>query len=380
MEKNTLAIFHKNFSDFDFIKFRISKLEKHFKIEYVNLSIFLNNKSRDIKKVKNKKFIYINSLHALYKYFSLKKNILVLDLLGINFRFKLNIIRIFINYYSLGILPVLGLRYRISNKYVSKSLKGNIIKFTNYLNKLIFKTIVFKNYCLVLSGKYREKFYLDLIRKKCVFYTHSADYQKYLDINKNYICNTSYSVFLEENLTNHPDYYNSSQGFPSIGNKEYYDLMDKFFAKFQKTFNCKIIIAAHPKSSVNKIRKNFKKYKIFYGKTENLIKNSTFVITHASTSISYPVIFKKPIYFINFEKIKNDFVGREIDMTSKLLNSNLLYIDKKYNLNNSNFKINKKKYDLYKRDYLLHPKNNKYTFDQILINNFEKNKFKNDKK
>ncbi len=364
MNRPTLAIFHNNFTKFDFYKFRLNKIKKKYNIIYVNLSFLLNYKKKNLNKFSKKNYYYIYSIFELYNFLKQKKNFYVLDLLGISFNFKKSLIRILINRHVNGVLPVIGLRYRISNKYFSSSFKENIIKITNFLTKIIFKKIIFQNYFVILSGKYRENFYSNLTKKKPL-YTFSADYQRYVDIKKHYRSKKKYAVFLEEKLVDHPDYYNSSQGIPPLNKKKYYAYMNNFFSKFKNRFKCDIIIAIHPKSTKQEIQKNFKNYKIFKGNTQNLIKNSTSVIGHASTSISYPVLFNKPLFFLSFSSIKRHFVGKEITLSSKLLGSKLIYIDEKFDLNNLKFKINKLKYNSYFKNFLKHPKSKNRSFDDI---------------
>ena len=42
MKKPTLSIFHNNFTNFDYYRFRLNKIKKNYTIEYVNLSELLN--------------------------------------------------------------------------------------------------------------------------------------------------------------------------------------------------------------------------------------------------------------------------------------------------------------------------------------------------
>ena len=49
-------------------------------------------------------------------------------------------------------LPVIGLRYRVSSKYVSSSFKENVEKIFNSLNKVIFE----KSYSKIIMLFYRE--------------------------------------------------------------------------------------------------------------------------------------------------------------------------------------------------------------------------------
>ena len=77
----------------------------------------------------------------------------------------------------------------------------------------------------------------------------------------------------------------------------------QFFEKFEKYYNLKVVIASHPRSTSQDIHdKDLGNRPCFKGYTNELIKNSKFIINYGSTSISYATIYKKPIFFIFIPK------------------------------------------------------------------------------
>lgn len=86
----------------------------------------------------------------------------------------------------------------------------------------------------------------------------------------------------------------------------WYPALVSFFEKIEKKTNSKVVIAGHPKTLIATKSPLFGYRSVFYRKTLELVLNSKFVITRQSTSISYAVVFKKPIIFIYNEQLKKD--------------------------------------------------------------------------
>ena len=66
--------------------------------------------------------------------------------------------------------------------------------------------------------------------------------------------------------------------------------------------NCKIgtwLILAHPRSDYSDKVGVFGRREIIYGNTVKLVKSAKLVLLHASTSISYAVLYKKPVIFMS---------------------------------------------------------------------------------
>ena len=122
------------------------------------------------------------------------------------------------------------------------------------------------------------------------------DYDKYMTVRaeKENLVEGDYCVFLDEYTPYHPDFL--LLGIPSVEPSKYYTSMNSFFKKLEAKFNTRVIIAAHPKADY-KINP-YDGRQLFVMKTCELVKNARFVISHSSTSISFAVLFNKPLIFI----------------------------------------------------------------------------------
>lgn len=124
-----------------------------------------------------------------------------------------------------------------------------------------------------------------------------CDYDNYLKIKYEEvkIVNSDYVVFLDEYFPFHQDF--EMLGIKTVNPDRYYNSLDIFFTKLEKLFNVQVVIAAHPKADYKK-NKYFLDREIYLNKTAELVKDSKFVLAHASTSSCYAIFFQKPIVFI----------------------------------------------------------------------------------
>jgi hypothetical protein len=135
-------------------------------------------------------------------------------------------------------------------------------------------------------------------------WSHHPDYESYMQAildKSGPIVAGPYCVFLDEYLPLHPDYaYNGK--VPPYNPNEYYATMRKFFDRIEQTHKVQVVVALHPRAQVS----NYGKRTVCQGNTALLVKHCDFVITHASNSVNFAVLFKKPIVFAITESIKKD--------------------------------------------------------------------------
>jgi len=188
---------------------------------------------------------------------------------------------------------------------------------------------------------------------------NTADYDTFLSSNDISPVTTNYAVFLDENLTSHPD--QQLFNIPPISSEEYYPELNAFFDKIETDFNIKIIIAAHPKALNYKVSNPYNR-EIYFNLTNELVSNSNFVITHDSTSIGYAVLHKKPILSITSEKFKIAIPENHAFTLSfsKFLNTSLIYFDTQ-KASKKDIKVDIDKYNSYKYSFLT----NKSTEDKL---------------
>jgi hypothetical protein len=100
-------------------------------------------------------------------------------------------------------------------------------------------------------------------------------------------------VFLDEAATHHSDF--SILGIEPAAAKLYFEAMNHFFDFVKKTTGLKVVIAAHPRSNYESMPGVFGERAVIKGKTVELVAKSKLVVMHMSTSLSYAVLFKKPV-------------------------------------------------------------------------------------
>ena len=198
---------------------------------------------------------------------------------------------------------------------------------------------------------------------------NSGDYQhsifeegQSLDIQKN-----NYLVFIDQNIPFHPD---NKLVDVSYDPRTYFNTMNKVFKVIEKKYGKKVVIAAHPSSSERYIQSNyFDGRKIFTGVTMELVRDSFGVISHDSTAISFPVLFKKPLLFVYTVKMRQ---SREVSYQYCSVMSKLLdcpFIQEENNIViPDNWQVNTDAYNDYKYSYLTNRDTENTSNGEIILN------------
>ena len=219
---------------------------------------------------------------------------------------------------------------------VGKNYKTFVIRIINNPTKIIFwlknkirfykKQFINQNkkyfFDIIIRGGalavYKNHFKTD--ESTIYLETHAFDYDKFLEQEENiqseFDNECKYSVFLDEDVCNHPDYTIFNEK-PDCKPENYYPDLNQFFDYYEKETNHKIIIAKHPKNF--NTENPFNDRKVISGKTIELVKYCKDVFMHTSTAINYAVLYKKPVYLIDSKKYSNKFRD-EIKSTTFELN------------------------------------------------------------
>jgi len=143
------------------------------------------------------------------------------------------------------------------------------------------------------------------ISKSSFFSINSRDYDIYLEYMKakgKEIKTDKICVFLDEDHTNHPDYF--VLGDPPLNTDKYISSMTLFFDYVEKITGLSIVIAAHPKSRFSSDNHPYGNRLFVKGNTVGLIAKCKMAIAHSSTSINFPVLFCKPITLVVTSEMK----------------------------------------------------------------------------
>jgi hypothetical protein len=223
--------------------------------------------------------------------------------------------RIFLN---TGLFP--GLKNRTLNLFKNNKISLNLIFwFFKQVIKVLynrFNALIFcpKPTYLLVSGNVSYKLYNKSPKSIKLINTHSFDYEEYLNLkNKPMDKQLQNSVvYLDQDLEGNYEFLLNNFKFPATKDFHWKSL-NIFLNNISKRLNTKVHIAAHPRRDKNLSIDT--DYKVFYGQTADLIKNSSLVLVHNSVALSYAILFNKPILFITTNEIKK--FSKEIDFSIK---------------------------------------------------------------
>lgn len=268
-------------------------------------------------------------------------------------------------YCTSGALPSVcyGEGHKIPSIFKVKQL---YIKLRAISFRLIRDTFLFKPATFVLkSCRYSESDYK--VSKNTVYLgINSSDFQGYkLKIQNGIDGKTDerYIVYIDQYLPFHNDYLIA--GIKQINPDVFYKSLNKFFDSVEESYNCKVVIAAHPSSLLYKEHNYFEGRDIVFNKTAELVHNSMGVISFTSTAVSFPVIDNKPIIFYTSDEILKEYTRQNAKGFSDLLGCLYINID---HFSDCVFReVDVNKYNSYKYDYLTTPMSENFNNSDIVL-------------
>lgn len=220
--------------------------------------------------------------------------------------------------------------------------------------KLPYRYFGVKGANLVLSGgeMCRNYYYGPFDKNTKILDIHSLDYDFYLKIKDEPWNERPIAVFLDEFFPFHPDNIMLHREFP-IGPQIYYSLLNKFFDLVEKETGLEVIIAAHPRSSYEKMPDYFKGRRCIKDETIRLVRDSKLVLGQSSTALNFANIFYKPVIFMSFSNLSNPYEAQAISTIAKWFGKTPIIIDKPYKIDfNKELQINRGSYDNYRRAFI----------------------------
>lgn len=162
---------------------------------------------------------------------------------------------------------------------------------------------------------------------------HALDYDNYLDSITSSVENTNTIVFLDQNLPLHSDELilpTNNRPTPDV----YFPEMCRAFDRIERIFNTKIIICCHPRSNRSQLTDYYNGREVVIGKTNETIRTCKFCIAHFSGSISYAVMYRKPIVFITSDSINKFMLERAdaINTYASYFNKRVINISKDFSI------------------------------------------------
>jgi len=208
-----------------------------------------------------------------------------------------------------------------------------------------------------------------LVNAKRTVQINLCDYDQYLIKTKLNLKPLNQAVFLDNNLTAHPDI--SLNDLKKANPEKYFNALSRYFDLFEEKYQTEVVISAHPTS--NYINNEYKDRKVTRLQTAELVLKSKYVLAHFSTSISYAVLDYKPINLLVVDEWVGEFWEYASIEFSKSLGCNLINIDKISSVDEISFnRVEKNLYDDYKYNYIVGNKTEGLSSSSIILNEFNK--------
>jgi hypothetical protein len=175
-----------------------------------------------------------------------------------------------------------------------------------------------------------------------------------LGLNRNRWINKDFILFIDDCLLKATDWMLLGIS-PPVTEELYYPALTTFFAKIEAIYDMPVKIAGHPNSLTDRnFQFNMGGRSIIFGDTAALALQSSLVLVHGSTAISFAVLARKPIVSLTSQELDQENYGQHVRTVSSELGSPLVFIDlpvKQIN-NLEKLKVDEKKYSLYEANYL----------------------------
>ncbi len=132
---------------------------------------------------------------------------------------------------------------------------------------------------------------------------HSLDYNVFLRVGGTSTTG-DYIVFLDNGMTDHPDYEKLSLRPYSTPNM-YFPSMNRLFDMIEAKTETSVIISAHPRlTNLAELSSYYGGRKVVSEGTAELVRDSMLVLAHDTTAISFAVLWKKPLLVVNTDQLE----------------------------------------------------------------------------
>lgn len=250
----------------------------------------------------------------------------------------------------------------------------NLVKLRAYLiRKIPLKYLNINPATFVIAEGLKSNIHrAEVTAKTTVLRTHSLNYDVYLSMQNEPARQQNVAVFLDNYLPFHTDAAFSNEKSP-VTPDIYFNELRRFFDFLEAQCKIKIIIAAHPRAKYEEHGDLYAGREIIKNKTAELVKNASFVIANFSTSISFAVLFKKPVVFFTTDELNDtqntmyNYKKFIADIASSL-GKTPINISENLDSNKIDLNIDELKYNEYRNNYIKVDGSKNLPFWQIICN------------
>lgn len=340
--------------------FIVSLLKGGLGVKYLDVSKLLRGSVIEPSEITAKYCTKVGSYKELSEFISQYKKAIFFVLVPQNFKYR-KIFKI-LNLYqckkmricwgampssnTFSLIDILCIPF-LSPKSILSKLK---IRLFNFIEKYYFYNNQFD---LTFYSGYAE-LPSNLISKKNIPIGLCDHSQYILSFNSSPKVAHTYILFLDVNLPFHSDF--DLLGLSRVEPISYFNELNNFFRLIEKKYNTDVIVAAHPKACYSN---EYCGRRIISGDTATLARDALFIITHASTAVSYATLYKKPLLLIYTDEMyalyKNNYL-RQIRAIADYLKRPFINISGLSQIDDNIFPaVNTRIYEKYIADFIATP-------------------------
>lgn len=323
----------------DYERMGIEELQRHFEVRILDCTAWLMPKALETR---GKSTLALSNLVFIHSLIDLRRELkevsggFAVDYVG---QFSLRAILLFhyLKKKQFKLVVVDSGAYPLPNEekisVVSKSKLAYALK-SNYLGRVldalchkIFIKILpdqTPDFALVSGNSWRA--YPRFSRAKKIIPAHSFDYDRYLQLKSAPpLRGFDYAVYLDENITDHED--NVELGYTSpVTAKKFLSSFNRFLDAFERASGMPVLVAGYPTRRQESRHGMFGGREMIYGQTAELIRDAKVVFAHASTAISFAVVWRRSIIFLTSDEMTQSWYQPWIAAPCNILKSALVNI------------------------------------------------------
>lgn len=180
----------------------------------------------------------------------------------------------------------------------------------------------------ILSGRLSDAGALAAARHKV--WAHAFDYDTYLGVAHRRVGGERvdrYAVYLDEDIVDHPDLQHC--GFKPVTTAErFYPRLNRFFSEVERALGLPVVIAAHPKADHQAHPERFAGRESISGRSAELVRDGALVIGHASCSLNFPMLWRKPVAIVTSDDLERSYLGPYIAARAAVTDATPFNIDR----------------------------------------------------
>lgn len=189
-------------------------------------------------------------------------------------------------------------------------------------------------------------------RAKQTIPSHAYDYVVW-HAAEAHVHSRPYIVFLDQAYPDHPDWV-KLWGINPFKREIYYPEIERFLRHLSDCYGMPVLVALHPRSSIAAPRP-YQEFQTFRDRTASLVKGAQLVVAHDSTAVSFAVLSRKPLLFVECEeRSKIIHLGNRTRTLSKVLGAPVVAVRSSKLPDLTGLLVDDSKYASYEGLYIRH--------------------------